>query len=51
MAEETRKEQEERLQREYEAYVAQCKADGVEFIGYMNWAHSQKIKAEDYVGS
>ena len=46
MAEETRNEREERLQREYEAYVAQCVADGVVFINYMNWSHSQKIKAQ-----
>ena len=47
MSEETRKEREERLQREYDAYVAQCKADNVEAIPYMQWQFSQKMKGSN----
>lgn len=44
MTEETRKEKEERLKREYDAYVAQCKTEGVGYIDYMAWQFSQKQK-------
>lgn len=41
---ETRKDREERLQREYDAYVAECKAQGYAPLNYMNWVAGKKLE-------
>ena len=46
MAEETRQDKEKRYAREYAAYVAACTEQGIEAIGYMNWAYNKKMEEE-----
>ena len=44
MIEETRKEHEERWQREWEAHVADCKARGLDYGNFLNWSFAKKLK-------
>ncbi len=53
MSDETRREREERWQAGYDAYVADCKARGEEYIEYINWSFGKKLKdgGPEYVAS